>query len=42
MSERQQNDGPRPGILSRAARGSAWTAMSFVAAQGFRLISNLS
>lgn len=32
---------PRTGILSRAARGSAWTAMSFVAAQGFRLISNL-
>jgi O-antigen/teichoic acid export membrane protein len=29
------------GIWSRAARGSAWTAMSFVAAQGFRLISNL-
>ncbi|WP_415234547.1 oligosaccharide flippase family protein [Pseudorhodobacter sp.] len=29
------------GILSRAARGGAWTALSFVAAQGFRLISNL-
>ncbi|MGO4910066.1 oligosaccharide flippase family protein [Pseudorhodobacter sp. W20_MBD10_FR17] len=41
MSEGPQNDSPRPSILSRAARGSAWTAMSFVAAQGFRLISNL-
>ena len=29
------------GIWARAARGSAWTALSFVAAQGFRLISNL-
>lgn len=29
------------GIWARAARGSAWTALSFVAAQGFRLGSNL-
>lgn len=29
------------GIMSRAARGSAWTALSFVAAQGLRLGSNL-
>lgn len=46
MTDSSQSTGPRPavprtGILSRAARGSAWTAMSFVAAQGFRLISNL-
>jgi O-antigen/teichoic acid export membrane protein len=46
MSGTQVNEGPQKnglpnGILSRAARGSAWTAMSFVAAQGFRLISNL-
>ncbi len=32
---------PTSGIMSRAARGSAWTALSFVAAQGFRLGSNL-
>jgi O-antigen/teichoic acid export membrane protein len=33
---------PAPaGVLSRAARGSVWTALSFVAAQGFRLASNL-
>lgn len=32
---------PKTGIMSRAARGSAWTALSFVAAQGFRLGSNL-
>lgn len=29
------------GIMTRAARGSAWTALSFFAAQGFRLGSNL-
>jgi O-antigen/teichoic acid export membrane protein len=29
------------GIWSRAARGTAWTALSFVAAQGIRLGSNL-
>ncbi|QCO57182.1 polysaccharide biosynthesis protein (plasmid) [Pseudorhodobacter turbinis] len=33
--------GKTTGIWGRAARGSAWIAMSFVAAQGFRLISNL-
>jgi O-antigen/teichoic acid export membrane protein len=33
--------GPSAGILSRAARGSVWTALSFFAAQGFRLLSNL-
>ena len=41
MSGPQIEFRPRTGILARAARGSAWTAMSFVAAQGFRLISNL-
>jgi O-antigen/teichoic acid export membrane protein len=32
---------PNGGILSRAARGSVWTAMSFVTAQGIRLAANL-
>lgn len=33
---------PKPvGIMARAARGSVWTALSFFAAQGFRLGSNL-
>ncbi|MDN5785897.1 oligosaccharide flippase family protein [Pseudorhodobacter sp.] len=32
---------PQAGIMLRAARGSVWTAMSFVASQGFRLGSNL-
>lgn len=32
---------PHSGIMARAARGSAWTALSFVAAQGIRLGSNL-
>ena len=39
--EPQIEGGPAVGIMSRAARGSAWTALSFVAAQGFRLASNL-
>lgn len=40
-SEPFADPGQGRGIWSRAARGSAWTALSFVAAQGFRLGSNL-
>lgn len=40
-SEPVEQDPEPVGILARAARGSAWTALSFFAAQGFRLGSNL-
>ena len=40
-SEPLTSDTPPLGIWGRAARGSAWTALSFFAAQAFRLGSNL-
>ena len=40
-SEPMITDTPKIGIWGRAARGSVWTAMSFFAAQAFRLGANL-
>jgi len=40
-SEPMITDTPKIGIWARAARGSVWTAMSFFAAQAFRLGANL-